>query len=254
MMSHQQLFEPALTGEPPARDTLDSLVRRSRRRVRLRRLTAAGAGLVAAGVVALVALPGALAPVEAGAPPTASASDRPSDVLLGEDPTESGRAASDRLTDTITAAVKRVAPSGWHDPMMIRHEVLPSTTGADVDAPQATVSYEFTTQLHVDGVEGTLVVTIKRRSVVAECAAGYPADVQPPVLRSQCAEPGRPDVTGTVNDGHSGLLRYVVSRDRTDGTSISVSASNEPSRTGLPPLTGEQVAAIAHDPGLTLYP
>lgn len=259
MMSHQQLFEPILAGEPPARDTLDALVRGSRRRIRRRRLTTAGVGLVAAGVVAAIALPGTAPPMTTGAPPTTSASSpsRPADVLLGEDLTEPLTAASDRLTDAVTATLKQVAPSGWHDAIMIRREVLPLSRNVDVDSPQATVSYRFTTQVHVEGVEGVLVVTIKRRSVAAGCAAAFPADVAPSVLRSQCAQNAdvvQPSTVQTKRDERPGMLRHVVSLDRSDGTTVEVSVSNEPALTGAPPLTGDQVLDIARDDRLTLYP
>jgi hypothetical protein len=259
MMSHQQLFEPLLADEPPARDTLDGLVRRSRRRVRHRRLTTAGATLLAAGIVAVLTLPGTAPPAMTGAPPTASASapDRPADVLLGEDVTEPVRDASDRLTATVTAALKRVAPSAWHEAAIIRRDVLPTTSDADVDAPWATMSYLLRTEVHVDGVIGTLVVAVKRRSVAAGCAAAFPADVAPSVLRSQCAPDAdvrQPDTAQTVLDERPGMIRYVVSVDRQDGTTVEVSVNNEPGLTGAPPLTGGQVVEFARDPGFTLYP
>ncbi|MEV4516732.1 hypothetical protein AB0K00_48245 [Dactylosporangium sp. NPDC049525] len=260
-MSHQQLFEPVLADEPPARDTLDGLVRRSRRRIRRRRLTATGVGLVAATVVAVLTLPGTAPPMVTGAPPTTSASSpsRPPDVLLGEDLTEPVDAATSRLTDALTVAVKRVAPSGWHDAVIIRRDVRPPSSSADVDvdAPQSTVSYEFKTEVHVDGVVGKLVVTIKRRSVELGCAAAFPADVAPSVLRSQCApnaDVGQPSTAQTVRDERPGMIRHVASQNRQDATTVEVSVSNEPALTGAPPLTGEQVVQLAGDPGLTLYP
>jgi hypothetical protein len=259
MMSHQQLFEPVLADEPPARDTLDGLVRRSRRRVRHRRLTTAGGTLLAAGIVAVLTLPGTTPPAMTGAPPTASASspDRPDEVLLGEDVTELERDAADRLTGTVTAALKRVAPSAWHEAVFIRREALPPGWTVDVDAPQATTSYRLRTEVHVDGVIGTLVVTVKRRPVAAGCAAAFPADVAPSVLRSQCApnmDVGQPDTAQTVHDERPGMIRHVVSLDRQDGTTVEASVTNEPGLTAAPPLTGEQVAEIARDPGFTLYP
>jgi hypothetical protein len=258
MMSHQQLFEPVLAGEPPARDTLDTLVRRSRRRIRYRRLTATGIGLVAAGVVAVLVLP-ATPPTMTAAPPSTSASSpsRPPEVLLGEDPTEPVTEATSRLTDALTAAVKRVAPSGWHEAAYIRRDVLPTTSDADVDAPRSTMSYLLRTEAHVDGVVGTLVVTVKRRTVDLGCAAAFPADVAPSVLRSQCApnyDVGQPSMVQTLRDEKPGMIRYVVSQDRQDGITVEVSVSNEPALTGPPPLTGEQIAQIAGDPALTLYP
>lgn len=260
MMSHQQLFEPLLTGEPPARDTLDSLVRRSRRRIRRRRLATAGAGLVAAGVVAVLALPGTAPPTMTGAPPTtaASAPNRPGPVLLGEDPAEPPEAAVQRLAGAVPAAVTEVVPSARHDVQpTVRREVVPANTDANPGTEPLTFSYEVTTNVTVDGVTGTLVVTVKRRYVALGCAAAFPADVLPSVLRSQCApnaDVGQPYTVETVRDERPGMVRHVVSLDRQDGTTVGVSVSNEPALSGAPPLTAEQIVEIARDTRLTLYP
>jgi len=81
--------------------------------------------------------------------------------------------------------------------------------------------------------------------------------VAPSVLRSQCAanpDVVQPQTVQTVRDERPGMIRHVVSLDRQDGTTVEVSVSNEPALSGVPPLTGEQIVAIAGDPGLTLYP
>ncbi|MDG6107199.1 hypothetical protein Daura_32695 [Dactylosporangium aurantiacum] len=276
-MSHQQLFEPVLADEPPARDTLDGLVRRSRRRVRHRRLATAGVGLVAAGVVVVLALPGAAPPAMTGAPPTTgpatapptgttsiplidpsigpSTPARPASVLLGEDLTEPNDVAPGRLTDAFTAVLKQVAPQAWHDALIIKRQVTSSTWNADLDSPRATIGYDIQAEIHVDGVAGTLVVTLKRRAVDAGCAAAFPPDVSPAVLRAQCAGPARPGTTQTVRDEEPGMVRHVAWRDRTDGSGVGASLDNRPALDGAaPPLTLDQVAAIAADPRLTLYP
>jgi hypothetical protein len=258
-MSHQQLFEPVLTGEPPARDTLDALVRRSRRGVRRRRLTATGVGLVAAGVVAVLALPGTAPPTVTGAPPTtaASAPQRPGSVLLGAEPTERPADAVQRLTDAAAAAVTRVVPATVERGATVQREVVPANTDANPGPAPVTLSYQVKGSVTVAGVTGVLLVTVKRAHVPLGCAAAFPADVLPSVLRSECArnaDVGEPYTVETVRDEQPGMIRHVVSLDRLDGTTVEVSVSNEPSLTGAPPITGEQIVEIARDPGLTLYP
>jgi hypothetical protein len=259
MMSHQQLFEPVLTGEPPARDTLDALVRRSRWRVRRRRLTATGVGLVAAGIVAVLALPSA-PPAVTGAPPTTApfSPNQAGRVLLGEEPTERPQDAVERLTGAVPAAVAQVVPSARSEVQpTVRREVVPAHTDANPGDEPLTFSYQVNSDVTVDGVTGALVVTIQRRYVALGCAAAFPADVQPATLRSQCGpnpDVGQPYTVETKRDERPGMIRHVVSLERSDGATVTVSVSNEPALTGAPPLTGEQIVEIARDARLTLYP
>ncbi|WP_460492779.1 hypothetical protein [Dactylosporangium cerinum] len=255
MMSHQQLFEPILTGEPPARDTLDALVRRSRRRQRYRRLTATGVGLVAAGVVTVLALP-STPPLVTGAPPTTAPSSpsRADPVLLGEDPTERPEDAVQRLAVAVPSAVTQVVPAARTVVQpTVRREVVMTLP----DNVPLTSAYVVTSVITVNGVPGTLVVTVQRRYVALGCAAAFPADVLPSTLRTQCApnaDVGQPYTIETKRDERPGMIRNVVSLDRLDGLTVTVSVSNEPALTGAPPLTGEQIVEIARDPQLTLYP
>ncbi|WP_326999958.1 hypothetical protein OHA72_33105 [Dactylosporangium sp. NBC_01737] len=257
-MSHQQLFEAVLADEPPARDTLDGLVRRSRRRIRYRRLAGTGVALVATGVVAALALPPA-PPTMTGAPPSTAASSpsRARPLLLGRAPTEAPGAVVPRLRDATTAAVTRVAPATVQLLPTGDMEMVPGYTD-DNPHPQSTLtSVNVKGTVTVGGVTGKLVVTIKRRAIDTGCAAAFPPDVAPSVLRLECAanpDVGQPYTSQTVRDEQPGMIRHIASQDRQDGTTVEVSVSNEPALTGEPPLTGEQLVQIAGDPRLTLYP
>ncbi len=257
MMSNQQLFEPVLAGEPPARDTLDALVRRSRRRIRYRRLTATGVGLVAAGVVAVLALPGTT-PTVTGAPPTTapSALDRTGPVLLGAEPTERPEDAVQRLSGVLPEVVTQVVPSARTEMgPLVEREVIPAHTDANPGDEPLTHAYQVRSNVTAGGTTGALAVTIQRRHAALGCAA--PADVLPPVLQSGCAanaDVAQPYSVKTVRDEQPGMIRHVVSLDRPDGTTVTVSVSNEPALTGAPPLTQDQIVEIARDARLTLYP
>ncbi|MET7426912.1 hypothetical protein [Dactylosporangium sp. NPDC005555] len=256
-MSHQQLFEPVLTGEPPARDTLDTLVRRSRRRMRYRRLTTAGTGLVVAGTLGTLLLPSG-PPTMIGAPPSPAPSvpGRPSGALLGVEPAEPLESAVARLRDVVHAVVPAAAPGAQVTGRpTVERKVVPIAVGSlDV-----TYGYVITADVTAHGVTGTLRVTMVRQQaniVYGGCLTASP-DVTASSVRYECVI--APDVAPTYTiETHvaeqPGMIRYEADADRADGSTVEVSISNEPALTGNPPLTGEQAAEIARDPRLTLYP
>ncbi|MEV0563375.1 hypothetical protein [Dactylosporangium sp. NPDC050588] len=261
-MSHQQLFDTVLSDEPPARDTLDTLVRRSRRRVRHRRLATAGGGVALAAFAAALILPGAAPPALTGAPPNTfpTAPEQTASGLLGLKPVEPLESAVERLAGTVPVVVAQVVPGAR---VVGRPTVERRVVPAAADSLEQTYAYVVTADVTAGGVTGALRITMVRQyaaSVTTSCHPDLTITVvpgmTPPYTAYSCIlEDVVPSyTTETVRDERPGMIRNMARHERGDGSTVEVSVSNEPSLTGNPPLTGEQAVEIARDPRLTLYP
>ncbi|MEU0557722.1 hypothetical protein [Dactylosporangium sp. NPDC006015] len=261
-MSHQQLFDTVLSDEPPARDTLDTLVRRSRRRVRHRRLATAGGGVALAAFAAALILPGAAPPALTGAPPNTfpTAPEQTASGLLGLKPVEPLESAVERLAGTVPVVVAQVVPGAR---VVGRPTVERRVVPAAADSLEETYAYVVTADVTAGGVTGALRITMVRQYAASVTTSCHPArtitvkpDLLPPYTAYACIpEDGVPSyTTETHRDERPGMIRNVARQERGDGSTVEVSVSNEPSLTGNPPLTGEQAVEIARDPRLTLYP
>ncbi|MGI5184391.1 hypothetical protein ACQEVZ_49875 [Dactylosporangium sp. CA-152071] len=262
-MSHQQLFDTVLSDEPPARDTLDTLVRRSRRRVRHRRLATAGGGVALAAFAAALILPGAAPPALTGAPPNTfpTAPEQTASGLLGLKPVEPLESAVERLAGTVPVVVAQVVPGARVvGRPTVERRVVPAAAGS----LEETYAYVVTADVTAGGVTGALRITMVRQYAASVTTSCHPTprtitvkpDLLPPYTAYACIpEDGVPSyTTETHRDERPGMIRNVARHERGDGSTVEVSVSNEPSLAGDPPLTGVQAVEIARDPRLTLYP
>ncbi|MFF5233674.1 hypothetical protein [Dactylosporangium sp. NPDC000521] len=242
----------------PARDTLDALVRGSRRRVWHRRLATAGGGVALAAVAAALLLPGAAPPALTGAPPGTfpTAPEQTPSGLLGVKPVEPFESAVERLAGTVAVVVEQQVPGAQ---VVSRPAVERQVVPAAADSGVETFAYVVTADVTAGGATGVLRISIVRRYAAATCRPTLTVDpeVLPTHTRYVCGlDTGGPQqyTTETYRDERPGMIRNVARHERGDGSTVEVSISNEPSLTGNPPLTGEQAVEIARDPRLTLYP
>ncbi|SCG56891.1 hypothetical protein [Micromonospora humi] len=244
-MSYRVIFDEAVGEVPPSAIDLDRVIARQRRRLRLRRLTVAGAAAVAVGAIAIGAA------VTGGhqrtAPPVA-----PSPTVRVPPP---GQGQTFTPTDhAIFEAMSRVAPDlewirqgsgGWEG-----EAVWSSGTGTRGYTP---IAYMGHGRVRVGDLIGRLSVDI-------------PLDSQPdyPCLSEQASKAACAIRTGpageTIRTGSARNPDFMVKRSptgftvdrsarvtRRDGVTIEVRLMGEDEK---PPLTEEQLVALALDPAV----
>ncbi|MEU5261296.1 hypothetical protein [Amycolatopsis sp. NPDC021455] len=285
-MSREQ-FDAAIGVVPPSTVDVDAVLDRERRRARVRRVanpwTAACAGVaaVAAGAV-LVLAPGDPGPsfVQPGAsapPPSSDAcrlAARPTTAPLRE----KANVVADRLTTVLTDAVRqRVAagttlgvhtlgqyPKGTqHGPLVFFHvfsALVPQDGGVCSGGEDYFMAAASTTEkAHKGNVWAVVGRLGGNASPATECGPA-PADTQGSCHR-RTGPHGETIVeeTFTIADGPT-VNRVNVAKP--DGTGVIVEAQNTARDAKLgdapdmpsPPLSLGQLAEVALDPGLTLYP
>ncbi len=258
--------------KPPA-DRLDAIRRRVRRQ-RLMQATAVAAASVtavgaAAGLFAVLGPgPDATGHTSLGAPPpsTVSASQ---DRRPGGVPDENPDAAMARLKAAIVTALPATAPDAT---------VTGTVTAQHADTgtgPNRIFGYNLGLLFSANHRHGSLIISIElpRAGDDITCAtqAAGPAlascrDLTGPHGEKIVSIPATGDGTSNGQRDRAVLVRVA----RTDGTVVTVAGDNatslrasDPAGYGfnttaytgkLPPLTIEQVTALALDPTLTLYP
>ncbi|GHG09494.1 MULTISPECIES: hypothetical protein [Amycolatopsis] len=284
-MSREQ-FDAAIGVVPPSTVDVEAVLDRERRRARVRRVanpwTAAGAGVaaVAAGAV-LVLAPGDPGPslVQPGAappPPSSNACRLPSRPT-GAPPKEKVTVAADRLTTVLTAAVQqRVAagttlgvhpfgqyPKGTqHGPLTFYHvfSAQVEEDGVCSGGEDYFMAAASTTEKAHKGAVWAIVTRLGGNATPATECGPLPEDTQgscrpwtgphgETIVETTFTTPGGP----TVNR---------VNVTKPDGTGVVIEAQNTARDAKLgdapdmpsPPLDLGQLAQVALDPGLTLYP
>ncbi|RSM40941.1 hypothetical protein DMA12_25935 [Amycolatopsis balhimycina DSM 5908] len=290
-MSREQ-FDAAIGVVPPSTVDVEEVLDRERRRARVRRVvnpwTAAGASVaaVAAGAV-LVLAPGGPAPsvVQPGAAPTGAAPPPPSSdaCRLAPRPTtaplrEKANVVADRLTTVLTDAVRqRVAagttlgvhtlgqyPKGTqHGPLSFFHvfsALVPQDGGVCSGGEDYFMAAASTTEkAHKGNVWAVVTRLGGNASPATECGPA-PADTQ-----GSCHRRTGPHGETIVEETFTMASGPTVSRvnvAKPDGTGVIVEAQNTARDANLgdapdmpsPPLSLGQLAEVALDPGLTLYP
>ncbi|MGW3964916.1 hypothetical protein ACWED2_34215 [Amycolatopsis sp. NPDC005003] len=284
-MSREQ-FDAAIGVVPPSTVDVDAVLERERRRARVRRVAnpwaAAGAGVaaVAAGAV-LVLAPGdpGPSPVQpGGAPPPSSSgacrlAPRPTTPPLKEQVS----VVADRLTTVLTAAVQqRVAagttlgvhslgeyPKGTqHGPLSFYH-VFSAQVERDSTCSGGEDYFTAAASTAEHAHKGNVWAVVSRlggnASPATECGPA-PVDTQGS-CRRRTGPHGETIVEETLTITGGGTANR-VNVAKLDGTGIIVEAQNtardaklgDPPDMPAPPLDLTQLAEIALDPGLTLYP
>lgn len=285
-MSREQ-FDAAIGAVPPSTVDVEAVLDHERRRARVRRVanpwTAAGAGVaaVAAGAV-LVLAPGGPAPsaVQPGGAPPPSAADvcgldpRPTGAPLEEKTT----AVENRLTTVLTDAVRqRVAagttlgvhtlgqyPKGTqHGPLAFYHvfsALVQNGGGMCSGGEDYFMAAASTTEKAHKGNVWAIVTRLGGNAGPATECSPAPEDTQGS-CRRRTGPHGETIVEETFTmPGGPTVNRVNVTKP--DGTGVLVEAQNtaQDAKQGdapdmpSPPLSLAQLAEVALDPGLTLYP
>lgn len=245
MTSNQDLIDQEMGTLPPSTVDVDAVIARQRRRVRVRQAgTVAAAVAVLAGFATVPAvLPRWAAPRHPAGPATSAAP--------GPSPTKSVREReTDRLTTVLKALLAADLPRAQFGPQ--------SRVGTDplVFLDQGP---DFATAASVTDSAGTGLVYVsvgKEDTYLREHGACYsdpkPLDVQVFDCAVQSTVDG-PIMTITMKSGH--YTRYYAELMRTDGNSVCVDVANgtagpPDAQRAEPPLTKEQVIALAENPDL----
>jgi hypothetical protein len=284
-MSREQ-FDAAIGVVPPSTVDVDAVLDRERRRARVRRVanpwTAAGAGVaaVAAGAVLVLAPgdpgPSLVQPGAAAPPPSSDAcglAPRPTGAL----PTEKAAVAAGRLTTVLTAAVQQRLAAGTtlgvhtlgqypkgtqHGPLAFYHVfsalvAKDSTCSGGEDYFMAAAS---TSKKALKGGVWAIVTRLGGNATPAtECQRA------PDGTQGSCNRRTGPHGETIVEETFTmpgGPTVNRVNVTKPDGTGVLVEAQNtaRDAKQGdapdmpSPPLSLAQLAEVALDPGLTLYP
>jgi hypothetical protein len=272
-------FDSTITDEPPTRLDVDGLVARSRRGVRRRRAMAAmGAvvGLAAATAVPTVLLAGP-GPAPGAAISAPGLSESQPTALAGQ-PTLQGRPATEPPADAIARldlavrdAVRSVAPGAqFVGPIPFEHRAADAVVNGDTYSGPIYMFWGYQV-LAVDRMVGLVAVYTGRitdRNLCDEGSAYTNGDQSWTCGRSS-GPAGETIITRVGRDGNAptaGRQWIYVDVYRADGSYVTVNADNEterhefgsnevsPNSSQAPPLTVEQVTAIALDPRITIYP
>ena len=268
---YRDLLDSAMGTAPPSTVDVDEVIGRQRRLTVLRGWGVAGAAVATVAVLTVGALtvghPGPGNPrLTVGGPPV-SASDRATGSptpaptvypsLLGPEPTEPPPDAEARLHLAIRHAILAVAPGATmreRDGGSEFHFTHTDTTGPA--APSGYLpefGYTATTTVTVTGRTADLAVTVSRAGAFHESCGGLPGAVCAP-LTGPRGESGF--ATGqSVGEGSQLRLQVHLWLDRgaVDACTVTIEMSVDESDGG-PPLTVQQLAEVAEDPAVTLYP
>jgi hypothetical protein len=261
---NKQLFDDAIGEVPPSTIDVDAVITRGRRAARIRRV----ANPVVAAGVAVVLLTGAVAytmtrgddgGAQVGGQPTKSesptTSTSTSKVPLKMPPEgcsrpdlESSAEVIARLTPVTKAAFQAERPDLPVDALAFSHYYLDDPAAANPPVCHRHAGFEA--EVDTDGPEGQGNVAI-----TVQAAYFDPRGFCDEIHNGYCEETTGPDGETIVNytpseeNGVAAKVTYVL---RPDGTLILASAENAASATL--PLDHDQLAAIATDPGMTLFP
>ncbi|HEV7708780.1 MAG TPA: hypothetical protein VGP16_11350 [Asanoa sp.] len=262
-MSYRSLFDATITADPPpSKTTVDTVIARARRRLRLRRLAVTAGGLA----VAAVATAGGFAVTSGPAPslgpvgtlpPSTTAPAPISTTLLGVEPTEPAAQAIARLESGIPGAILDAVPGiDLGGPVTVERRNVPSSETDDGGMFPATFFYETqAVPIRVAGKRADLSVTLMRRFVDSRCTPqGEGSQAQAllptpdPVTEVSCEVRFGPHGERAVIERLDGD-RAGIWLDRPDGSSIGVSEES----TTDPLLTDDDLMAIALDPRVSFY-
>ncbi len=225
------------------------------------------------------------------APTTTSASTLPlppgmrcvTEEPIGPPPTEEPNTAAGRLTGVLTAAVQQrlasgtqLTPNSDHFPKGVSVgplEFYYEQDQAPTYCPRSGIIVFGAAATTVNaGRKGNIYVSIHQRSNVNDtrniCATSYGPGVISDMAGTCQRQPDGPNgevvifITNTSKRPGGGPTINEVDVTKADGTAVELSSENVGDsakfdgrpETPQPPLSHEQLAAIALDPGMTLYP
>jgi hypothetical protein len=245
----------------PATDH-DKIIALGRRRLRVRRLTTAGAGLVAAAVLVagIGLLPNEFATgsgaIIVGGPGRPSATATP--TVVGTAPGyEFNATTAARLTTALKAAMSQTLPGATFS-------TDPTGTSPALEFPAD--AGEYLARAKVTDASGWGTVRLHAAYDVQEWHCTAPGVTAGEVSCDEGTGTGGEkwvfDVINDAANGRPDIIMYQLIVSKPDGTNLQLSAENSDSIRNAggtptrptPPMTKEQMLAVALDPGLTLHP
>ena len=290
----KQLFDQAIGEVPPSRGDVTAVITRQRRAVLVRRVAnpylATAAGVVAVAVGAALAVLAGTTTSSFGAAgprpgqtttarPTTQVAPSPCDggTPTGPPAPESPEVAAARLTQRLTEAVQgqlapgtqlqpnpaaKYPPGVQHGPLEVFH--ISSVGHVSHGGCQGGEDYFMArANLVRAGKKGNIMVVISRpggnASPQTSCSYGVSQEQTSCDVRSG---PNGEVIVVSVLRLAGGPTVNRVEITRADGTGLIMHAENVPDdakmgappQTPVPPLTHDQLVAIALSPGITLYP
>ncbi|MGE7439861.1 hypothetical protein [Kitasatospora sp. NPDC001175] len=222
------------------------------RRKKLRRNVIGGAvmvAVVASGAAAVASLPGGRGTTDPAAPASASVSGSPAPTAAASTP------AAPVGADQMLSLLKSAIPSGWQESNPDSRSTEPDPKLNGRRAPYAGLTLE-------DGQgQGSITVNLRRDPTPVDMNADW-AKCPDPTYEpyTVCSHTARPDGSyltvlqrWTHPDKARGFKQWFATLRRPDGAVVDVTEYNMPGQTVYqltrtdPPLTADQLAAIATD-------